>query len=82
MPSPRKVGYVGVRFQREWSNCMLKNEYISRSGHKAFLEKTTGCAEDYADMGEVIRDDREMILACLDLASAYGSVRNSLIFLS
>ena len=45
-------------FQRRMASFMLKNEYITRSVQKAFLEKTAGCIEHCAALGEVIRDAR------------------------
>ncbi len=70
-------------FQRRMASFMLKNEYITRSVQKAFLEKTAGCIEHCAALDEVIRDAREsqrqIVISWLDLANAYGSVRHSLI---
>ena len=62
---------------------MLKNEYITRSVQKAFLEKTAERIEHCTALDEVIRDAREfqrqIAISWLDLANAYGSVRLSLI---
>jgi Reverse transcriptase (RNA-dependent DNA polymerase) len=62
---------------------MLKNDYISKEIQKGFLTGLPGCLEHTFALMEALRDakdcHRQIIIAWLDLANAYGSVRHNLI---
>ena len=62
---------------------MLRNNYISREIQKGFLAGTPGCLEHTFALLEALQDAkdsyRQIIVAWLDLANAYGSVRHNLI---
>ena len=62
---------------------LLRNCYISREIQKGFLAGMPGCLEHTFALLEALRDAREsyrqIVIAWLDLANAYGSVRHNLI---
>ena len=62
---------------------MLRNCYISREIQKGFLAGMPGCIEHTFALLEALKDAkdsyRQIIIAWLDLANAYGSVRHNLI---
>jgi hypothetical protein len=62
---------------------MVKNNYISRSVQKGFLSGIAGCLEHSFTLFEALREakeeQRQIVVACIDLANAYGSVRHNLI---
>ena len=62
---------------------MLRNSYISREIQKGFLAGMPGCLEHTFALLEALRDAkdsyRQIVIAWLDLANAYGSVRHNLI---
>ena len=61
----------------------IKNNYIPREIQKGFLAGTPGCIEHTFALLEALRDakesHRQIVIAWLDLANAYGSVRHNLI---
>ena len=59
------------------------NNYIRRESQKGFLFGLPGCLEHSFTLFEALRDakenQRQIIVAWIDLANAYGSVRHNLI---
>ena len=62
---------------------MLKNRYIRLLVQKGFLSGIPGCLEHAFTLYEALRDAKEhqkqIVVAWIDLANAYGSVRHNLI---
>jgi len=62
---------------------LLRNCYISKEIQKGFLAGMPGCLEHTFALLEALRDAkdsyRQIVIAWLDLANAYGSVRHNLI---
>jgi hypothetical protein len=62
---------------------MLKNSFIESSTQKGFLSEVAGCTEHAFALWEALREakdvQRSIVVAWLDLANAYGSVRHNLI---
>ena len=61
----------------------VQNNYIRRETQKGFLFGLPGCLEHSFTLFEALRDakenQRQIIVAWIDLANAYGSVRHNLI---
>ena len=62
---------------------MTKNQYIDRSVQKGFLQGISGCIEHTFSLQELLKDafreHREIVIAWIDLANAYGSLMHNLI---
>jgi hypothetical protein len=62
---------------------LVKNSYIPRKIQKGFLSGISGCVEHtfmlFEAMKEAKEAKRQMVVAWLDLANAYGSVRHNLV---
>ena len=62
---------------------LVLNDYISRATQKGFLFGLPGCLEHSFTLYEALRNaktaGRQIIVAFIDLANAYGSVRHNLI---
>ena len=62
---------------------LVMNNYIRRESQKGFLFGLPGCLEHSFTLFEALRDakenQRQIIVAWIDLANAYGSVRHNLI---
>ena len=62
---------------------MVKNAYIDRTVQKGFLKGVAGCVEHTFSLHELLRDafdhNRQIVVAWIDLANAYGSVMHNLI---
>jgi hypothetical protein len=62
---------------------LLANKYIRRSLQKGFLSGVPGCLEHSFSLYEALRNakshQRQIVVAWIDLANAYGSVRHNLI---
>ncbi len=62
---------------------LVQNNFIRRETQKGFLFGLPGCLEHSFTLFEALRDakinQRQMIVAWIDLANAYGSVRHNLI---
>ena len=62
---------------------MLKNNYIRSLVQKGFLSGIPGCLEHAFTLYEALRDakihQKQIVVAWIDLANAYGSVRHNLI---
>jgi hypothetical protein len=62
---------------------MIKNRFIDRSYQKGFLSGVAGCLEHSFTLFEALREakleKRQIVVAWIDLANAYGSVRHNLI---
>jgi hypothetical protein len=62
---------------------MVQNSYIPRKIQKGFLSGVAGCVEHSYMLFEALRDAKlqrtQIVVAWLDLANAYGSVRHNLI---
>ena len=62
---------------------LLRNNYIDRATQKGFLSGLPGCLEHSFTFYEALRNakenQRQIVVAWIDLANAYGSVRHNLI---
>ena len=62
---------------------MTKNTYIPKDTQKGFLTGLPGCLEHAFTLFEALRDaktaQKQIVVAWIDLANAYGSVRHNLI---
>ena len=61
----------------------VKNDFIRRTVQKGFLSGVAGCVEHSFTLFEALREakdeQRQIVVAWIDLANAYGSVRHNLI---
>ena len=73
------LSVVSDRLQR----FLVKNSYIPRKIQKGFLSGIAGCLEHtfmlYEALKEAKDEQRQILVAWIDLANAYGSVRHNLI---
>ena len=62
---------------------MVRNDYIPRIVQKGFLSGVSGCVEHSFMLFEALKEakdeQRQIVVAWIDLANAYGSVRHNLI---
>ena len=62
---------------------LVRNSYIPRKMQKGFLSGIAGCIEHsfmlYEALKEAKDEQRQIVIAWIDLANAYGSVRHNLI---
>ena len=62
---------------------LIENDFIKRTTQKGFLFGVAGCVEHSFTLFEALRDakdkQRQIVVAWIDLANAYGSVRHNLI---
>ena len=62
---------------------LVKNKYILKTTQKGFLAGVAGCVEHSFTLFEALREAkdeaRQIVVAWIDLANAYGSVRHNLI---
>lgn len=62
---------------------LVSNNYIKRATQKGFLSGVAGCVEHSFTLFEALRNakthQRQIVVAWIDLANAYGSVRHNLI---
>ena len=73
------LSVIADRLQR----FLVHNSYIPRKVQKGFLSGVAGCVEHtfmlYEALKEAKEEQRQIVVAWIDLANAYGSVRHNLI---